>query len=123
MTFKPAICLDFDGVLHWYRPERCVRKYSDDDIQDAPVPGAREAVEELRKTYRVVVYSSRCRSLAGRRAIQFWLHEYGIETDGVVDSKPQAVMYVDDRGIRFDGDWAETLREIAGFSNWLRGSV
>ena len=108
---RPTIALDFDGTLHaytsgWLGVTNC---------QDPPTPGAREAVDELRRRgFRVVIYSSRAASTAGADAIRDWLARYGfVGIDEVTATKPPAVLYVDDRGLRFEGDWHHVLLEVS----------
>jgi hypothetical protein len=106
-----TVCLDFDGVLHSYRSGwRGVEV-----IPDPPIHGTREAVARLRQQYRVVVYSARCRTPEGRRAVEQWLARHDIQVDEVCDYKPPALVYVDDRAIRFRGDWEQALTEIRDF--------
>jgi hypothetical protein len=102
---KQTIAVDFDGVLHKYiRPWR-----GEQVIPDGPSDGARDAIEKLRQTFRVVVYSVRATMPAGVQAIRLWLATHEIVVDDVVAEKPKAVLYVDDRGFRFDGDWKKVL--------------
>jgi len=108
---RRTVCLDFDGVIHSYRSGWC----GADVIPDPPIHGTREAIARLRKSYRVVVHSSRCHTLAGRNAIAHWLAKHGIEVDEICEHKPPAVMYVDDRAIPFRGDWEQVLSEIQQF--------
>ena len=108
---KPILCLDFDGVLHSYRSGWC----GADIIPDPPIHGTREAVARLRLEYRVVVHSTRCHTEDGRRAVSHWLQVHGIEVDEVCEHKPPALVYVDDRAIRFRGDWDGLLTEIRQF--------
>ena len=44
-----------------------------------------------------------------------WLREHAIEVDEVCEHKPPALVYVDDRAIRFRGDWDQLLTEIREF--------
>jgi hypothetical protein len=108
---RRTVCLDFDGVLHSYRSGWCGAEI----IPDPPIHGTREAVARLRQQYRVVVHSSRCHSEEGRRAVQSWLERNGIVVDEVCIHKPPALVYVDDRAIRFRGNWDDVLDEIRQF--------
>jgi hypothetical protein len=99
---RRTICLDFDGVIHSYTSGWC----GADVIPDPPIHGTATAIERLRKSFRVVVHSSRCRTPEGRTAIEAWLKLHGIEVDEVVEHKPPAFAYVDDRRRR-----ASRLRE------------
>jgi hypothetical protein len=108
---RRTICLDFDGVLHSYKSGWCGAEI----IPDPPIHGTREAVARLRKIYRVVVHSSRCHSAEGRAAVETWLKKHEIVVDEVCEHKPPALVYVDDRAIRFRGDWDNLHDEIRQF--------
>jgi hypothetical protein len=84
-------------------------------IPDPPIHRTAEAIARLRRSFRVVIYSTRCRSKSGRNAIRKWLNQHGIEVDDVCEHKPPAMVYLDDRGIRFTGDWDEALAAIFAF--------
>lgn len=108
---RRTICLDFDGVLHSYRSGWCGAEV----IPDPPIHGTREAIARLRLQYRVVVHSSRCHSEAGRKAVNAWLKRHEIVVDEVCEHKPPALVYVDDRAVRFRGDWDDVQSEIREF--------
>jgi hypothetical protein len=106
-----TICLDFDGVLHSYRSGWRGAAV----IPDPPIHGTRESIARLREQYRVVVYSARCRTPEGLQAVEMWLLKHDIQVDEVCDYKPPALVYVDDRAIRFRGDWDQLMTEIKEF--------
>jgi hypothetical protein len=108
---RRTICLDFDGVLHSYRSGWCGAEI----IPDPPIHRTREAVERLRQLYRVVIHSSRCHTVEGRRAVENWLLKNDITVDEVCEHKPPAHVYVDDRAIRFRGDWDDVVTQISEF--------
>ena len=108
---RRTVCLDFDGVLHSYRSGWC----GADVIPDPPIHGTRESVALLRQQYRVVVYSARCHTEDGRRAVQSWLEKHQIVVDEVCEHKPPALVYVDDRAVRFRGNWDDVITEIRQF--------
>jgi len=116
--FKNVVCLDFDGVIYsfssgWVGDES--------NLPDEPVKGARWAVKELREKFnlKVIVYSARCETEKGRKAIKEWLKKYDIKVDGVAEHKPIAFVYVDDRGLNFDGNWVRMLPDIVGFISYM----
>ena len=119
---KPTICIDFDGVINNYESGYGPH-YRVDYIPDEPVEGTKGAIKKLRHKFKVVVQSTRCADPDGKQAIIDWLDFYGIEVDDVVAHKPPAVMYIDDRGIQFRGDWAATLRSVEEFKHWLFGNT
>lgn len=108
---RKTVCLDFDGVIHSYRSGW----KGPTVIPDPPIHRTREAVERLRKRFRVVVHSARCQDEDGVRAIEKWLQQHGIEVDEVCLHKPPAFVYVDDRAIPFSGDWDDTIAAIHSF--------
>lgn len=121
--FKETIIFDFDGVIHqyggWQGPEV---------IDGGPVPGIKEAIKEIRKTYRVVIYSTRCNSgdrlrcnkTTGQVAIEKWLLKHDIEVDEVVNKKVPAKVMIDDRAICFNGDSPGLLEKINNFEVWYK---
>lgn len=113
---KQTISLDFDGVIHSY-----ASGWAGYVPTDPPVRGAREAIARMRELgFRVVVHSSRCAMQEGIQGVRAWLEQHGIEVDDVSRDKPQAVLIVDDRGFRFEGDWQPVLERIerGDFSPW-----
>jgi predicted phosphatase len=108
---KPTIAIDFDGVIHAYK-----NGWQGNANLEPPVPGAVDALNALGKVYKVVVYSTRAQTTEGREAIAGYLKKIGVkETLEITDKKPIAVCYVDDRAIRFRGDWLKTINEIRDF--------
>lgn len=108
---RRTICLDFDGVVNSYRTGWT----GIDSIPDPPIHGTNRAVERLRKEYRVVIHSARCSTQKGREAIEAWLTKHGIVVDEVCEHKPPALVYIDDRAIRFEGNWADTMTQLSQF--------
>lgn len=107
------LCLDFDGVLHWYRNGW----KGIDVIDDTPVPGAVEFVEEAKKHFKVVIFSSRCREAIGILAIEAWLKEYSFPEVDVVDTKPPAFISLDDRTLTFRGVFPDP-ESLLDFKPW-----
>jgi hypothetical protein len=111
-----TVVFDFDGVIHSYTSGF----KGADIIPDPPVPGIKEALETIRKYYRVVVVSTRCHQEGGMGAIKQWMEKYGIIVDEVVVHKPPAIVYIDDRAITFDGDPSKLLSKIKKFKTWYQ---
>ena len=116
---KQTVVFDFDGVIHSY-----ISGWKGSTvIPDPPVPGIAEAIRSIRKHYIVAVVSTRCATAAGIKAVSDWLDKYGIEVDAVVKEKPPAIVYIDDRAIRFDGDPSTLLSKIRTFEVWNKKPI
>lgn len=116
--FRPTVVFDFDGVIHSYISGW---QGSETAIQDPPVSGIKEAIDHIRAAgYRVVVVSTRCRSVEGQYAIAHWLRENRIEVDNITPEKPPAICYIDDRALTFDGHPETLLERIVNFRPWYQ---
>lgn len=118
MTYRPILCLDFDGVIHsytsgWQGAGRC---------DDPPVPGTAQYLYQATKDFRVMIYSSRSRSLTGRRAMKRYMrrhfatpltfspdhrHDFLYEEIEFPWFKPSAFITIDDRALTFTGRWED----------------
>ena len=98
------VALDWDNTLVDYQTQEWL-------------PGAREALSALLMGKRkVIIHSCSVNWPEGLARIQSKLREAGFL--GHVDihtgpGKPEANLYVDDRAMRFTGDWNEVLRHPA----------
>jgi hypothetical protein len=105
---RPIVCVDMNGVLDMYTG------WKDADHWDRPRAGAIDFLRQLRGNgFRVVVFTTRYADDVWR-----WLHTHGFAAyvDAVTDRKPPAHVFVDDRAVRFTGNFAETLRQITDFT-------
>ena len=110
---KKNIVFDFDGVIHRYS-----EGWKDGSIYDIPTVGIKETIAELREEYKVIVVSTRSATKKGKKEIKEWLDKYEIEVDDIMDKKPPASMYIDDRGINFNGNCETLMRNIKNFKPW-----
>jgi len=78
------------------------------------LPGAERALLGLRRHgYRLAIHSSRALHPEGKVQIAGKLGTLGFREGEVeIMAKPNAIVYIDDRGYRFAGDWAAALRHI-----------
>lgn len=100
---RPSVCLDFDGVIHAYR-----NGWQGGVIYDELTPGCSDALHELHKVARLSI----CTARFNLDDVDAYLRERHLLHlfEEVENTKPTAALYVDDRGLRFTGDWAEVLR-------------
>ncbi len=100
---RSAVCVDLDSVLARYDGWRGIEKIGE------PIAGAREFLTEVKKKFRVIVYTARinAESLRGdeiarlKNHIERWLNENSLPFDEVYTGfgKPLAVAFVDDRAV------------------------
>jgi hypothetical protein len=110
---KPTIIVDLDGVIHSYTSGW----QGVDIIPDPPVPGAREALIALSEKFTICVLSTRCSQPGGAEAVREYLKKHDIVVDRVIVRKVPAVALIDDRGIRFEGDWKATAALLMDETN------
>ena len=97
MTRVPWVAVDYDHTIK-------------DNEANTPMAGVGEALQELRaRGIRILIHSCNDPDY-----IRQQLQEWGIVVDGVWDGvgKPVCVAYIDDRGLRFTGDWQQTTADI-----------
>lgn len=127
---NPILCLDFDGVIHGYQSGWQGAGVCD----DPPVPGTLEYLHEVTKHFRVMIYSSRSKSLAGRRAMKRYVrHHFDLPLTFSPDHKhdflhealefpwfkPPALITIDDRALTFTGNWSDyTPDKLLAFKPW-----
>lgn len=100
-----TIAVDFDSTLHQYD-----RGWQGGALYGAPIPGAVEALTRLHNEgFRLVVFTCRADNPNQTWAVQDWLTQHGFPEMAVTNVKPQAIAYIDDRGLRFT-NWPDMLR-------------
>jgi hypothetical protein len=101
MGKRYTIAVDFDGVLHSYTSPWVDHHV----IPDPPIPGAIEWLERISADFDVVIFTTRGKTEAGRVAVARWISEHGYTGHDftVTAEKPPALIYLDDRAVRFEG--------------------
>ncbi len=114
---KDKVAIDFDGTLTAY-----------DNHDEVPIPppldGAREFLEKLQDAGKhVIVFTHRPVD-----QVVEWLREHGmfdLVPGGVTNIKPEASAYLDDRAVRFDGDYKQAFKALTKKKRlraWWKGS-
>lgn len=106
-----TVAVDFDGVLNAYQG------WAGEDHFAEPMPGVEGFLAYLNQRYRVVILTTR-----DPEGVRAWLEEHGLSyyVSSVTDRKVGAVAYIDDRAIRFDGDYTEVLDMLGEPTHWER---
>lgn len=102
-----TLSIDFDDTL-------CNR------LTNQPIQGAVEALKQLKSEgFTLLISSSRMNPELWGELVKFrekeitdWMQQYGIPYDRIVLYKPSADVYIDDKALRFEGDWEKTIQEI-----------
>ena len=117
-TRRWTVACDMDGVLHSYTTPWSAAN----EIPDPPVPGAIDWLNEIHCHFDVVVHTTRGDQDGGNEAVTSWLRENGYTgPDLVVTSKKiPALIYIDDRAWRFEGDNFPTPRQVHEARPWHR---
>jgi len=125
-----TVSVDFDGVLHQYDSPWV----SPHVIPDPPVEGALLWLWRLVQAFEVVIFSTRCQTWRGRRAIRRWLQQQepdlwqttsaarGLEEVTVSYYKLPAIVYIDDRAFRFRGSFPR-IEELRQMRPWNKGGA
>ena len=117
-TEKSQLGLDFDGVIH-----KNSKGFHDGTIYDEPLEGAIEGVKYLNEElgYDLVIYSCKANPnrplVNGKNGIELvweWLDKHGIRQNikDVTYIKPNALAYIDDKGIRFES-WKQIKGDLS----------
>ena len=112
--YPETVVIDFDGTL-------C--KFAFPDV-GPPEPNVKEALTKLKELgYKICIHSVRTATYWGDadrehhiQAIKNFMEENEVPydeilTDSTMD-KPIAAVYIDDRAIRYEGNWLEIVKNI-----------
>ena len=104
---KRIALIDLDGVLNNYRGD-----YNKNKIP-AIRKGAKEFLEKISEDYVIEIFTVRDKELT-----RSWLEENGLSifvSDITRVKNAFASLIVDDRAIRFEGDFEKTLNDVKNF--------
>ena len=110
------IGIDFDGVIHANS-----KGYYDGTIYDTPIPGSYEGLKTLSEKYTLILFTTKAKPdrglINGRPTIELiweWLDKYDLSQfiSKVTSEKPRAVVYIDDKAIKFD-TWTDCIDELS----------
>lgn len=94
------IAIDFDGTIHC--PNNRLEGYK----MGQPIQGAAEAIRQLRlQGHHIIIFPTWADTEKKRQAMVDWLTYFGVQFDDITSTKPEADLYIDNNGYRFDGNW------------------
>ena len=108
---KKTILLDLDGVLNKY----------DGAYEETYIPaikdGAYDFIKELSKNYKIIIFTTRNSLIVSKSVIENGLDKY---VDNVTNVKEPAYLIIDDRCIKYEGDYKELKKKIYNFHVWYK---
>ncbi len=104
---KKVISIDLDGVLDNY-----CGKYDENNIPEIK-DGARDFIIKLYKKYDLILFSTRNPDEVEKWLIKNELREY---FKLITDKKYPSYIYLDDRALKFNGNYNKTFDEIENFN-------
>jgi len=104
------VSIDFDGVLSEYDG------WKGESVLGMPIAGGLEFILRLMRTgYTPVVFTVRDASY-----VRDWLSKHNFPDIDVTREKVPSVAYIDDRCVRFDGDFTKFSEELRRFDVYWR---
>jgi hypothetical protein len=122
---RRTLAVDFDGVLHAYTSGWKGQL----EIVDPPIPGAFAWLTEIVRDFDVIVFSSRLNPRGVPievviESFRAWFLRHGLPPETLTRlqfwtgvGKPMALVYIDDRGYRFEGHFPGA-RELLAMRPW-----
>ena len=107
--------IDFDGVIH-----KNSKGYYDGTIYDEPIEGVHEALKTLSNKYTLILFTTKAKPdrglINGRHTVELiWerLKKHNLDQyiSKVTSEKPRAVVYIDDKALRFTS-WDKCLNDL-----------
>ena len=77
-----------------------------------PMEGVKDALRELRANGHTIIVHTVWGDEKGRKTIADFMNYYELPFNEITNIKPLASFYVDDKAVRFEGNWEETLKRL-----------
>lgn len=110
-NYKKVLLIDLDGVLNQY--EGRFDKNNIPPIKE----GAMEFIQKVANDYELKLFTTRNRLLASKWLIENNLDKYFSDITNVKDP---AWLIIDDRCVKFQGDFEALYNEIKDFRVWYK---
>lgn len=109
--FRKTILIDLDGVLNTY--EGNFDKTFIPPIKE----GAYDFLKTLSEKYEIKIFTTRNKLLTAKWLIENKLDEF---VEAVTNVKDICWLYIDDRAIKFNGNYQNLKSEIENFKVWYK---
>lgn len=110
-----VVCIDFNGVLDTYVG------WQGEDYMYPMREGTVEFLQALKDMgYRLVILTA-----MNTYKVKKWLKDNKIDhlIEDVTNIKIPAILYIDDRGLTFKGDFRQTLEDVKNFRVFWKGNT
>jgi len=119
---KKTLAVDFDGVISYYKG------FKGKGVFGPPIEGCREMLNDLIKNdWTVIINTTRSETPDIKAYLNLHnipYHHINFNPENVrqqlSDTKVVAHVYLDDRAVRFNGNWKEAAEQIMNFEPWWR---
>lgn len=109
--FKRTLLIDLDGVLNKYTGN------FDKNYIPEPRQNVREFLEKLAQKFELRLFTTRNKILASK-----WLFEHNLDKyfEDITNVKELSWLIIDDRCLKFSGDYEKLIFEIEKFEPWYK---
>lgn len=135
---RKAVAVDFDGVIHQWDGEFRGHHV----CQGLPITDPDTGVSSidwmhlLLQTYDIFILTTRGETFRGRMGVRLWLRSHtpdsmwhdvdqirGLRRVRVTNRKTRALMYIDDRAFRFEGNNFPSANRVRAMRPWWKELV
>ena len=99
------LAIDFDNTIHDLQHPVAGRKMG------PPIAGTREALINLKSRGHKIIVFTVWGDASGQKTISDFMKFYGLPFDSITNIKPNADIYLDDKGLKFTS-WRKALEDI-----------
>jgi len=116
---KNQIAIDFDGVIH-----KNSKGFFDGTVYDDPIENSLDSIKEISKKFDIIIFTAKAskdrpliNGKTGEEHVIDWLkkHSFYQYIKDVVVEKPRAILYIDDKGYRFE-NWKKTINFVSNIN-------
>ena len=107
--------IDFDGVIH-----NDNLGFHDGTVYGEPIVGSLESIKLLSEFFNIIIFTAKAKKdrplidgKSGAELVEEWLLKHDVLkfVSDVTAEKPRALLYIDDKGFRFE-NWQDTMNFI-----------
>ena len=109
---KLNICVDFDGVLNNYTG------WQGEEELFTPRENSKEFLRRLKQEYNIIIFTTR-----DTDNVKEWMDLYKMPYNSITNKKEGAYAYIDDRALKFNGNYNDCLKELEDFKTYWEMNI